>query len=74
MPRRNPIDELEDLREENADLQRRIDRVSGIARAADEIDSEAGLRKALDLVWEETADADESDADDEDFDEDEDED
>jgi hypothetical protein len=48
--RKNPAAEIDELREEVADLNARLDRVSGITELADAIDTEDGLRTVVDRI------------------------
>jgi hypothetical protein len=50
MAKKNPAAEIDELREEVADLNARLDRVSGLTELADAVESEEGLRTALDRI------------------------
>jgi hypothetical protein len=51
MPRRrNPAERADALAEENQELRSKLDRIYGIAEAADSIDSEDGLRRSLSRI------------------------
>jgi hypothetical protein len=71
----NPEQELQEQASYIAELESRLDRISGLTEVTDEIDSEEGLRVSLDRVAElaSLGDGDDDFLDDEDEDEDEDE-